>query len=130
MSVSTPADPKPATDAVTNPDPATAASSNAAPAPPSMEVKLPANFAAMKTGEKVKIPVLVNSSAAFRSAVVGIKFDSKKLAVRSVAFGDVFGSSLAGSAVTPFVNANGKMYVTLTVPDGVAPLQTGVLAYV
>jgi general secretion pathway protein D len=121
-SVSTSVDPKPA--AAKNTDAETAL------APPNTEVKLPATIAAMKAGEKVKIPVLVNSSAAFRSAVVGLKFDSKKLAVRSVSFGDVFGASLAGTTVTPFVNENGKMYVTLTVPDGAAPLQTGVLAYV
>jgi hypothetical protein len=84
----------------------------------------------MKAGEKVKVPVLVNSSTSFRSALVGLKFDPQKLAVRSVTFGDVFGSKLAGSAVTPFVNENGKMYVTLALPEGAAPLQTGILAYV
>jgi cohesin domain-containing protein len=103
---------------------------NAAPEKPNSEIKLPISMAAMKTGDKVKIPVLVNSSTSFRSAVVGLKFDSTKLAVKSVAFGDVFGSKLAGSAVTPFVNENGKMYVTLALADGAAPLQTGVLAYV
>jgi uncharacterized protein YijF (DUF1287 family) len=52
------------------------------------------------------------------------------MAVRSVSFGDVFGSTLAGTSATPFVNENGKMYVSLASPEGAAPLQTGVLAYV
>lgn len=98
--------------------------------PLNSEIKLPASIAEMKTGEKVKIPILVNSSAAFRSAVVGLRFDSRKMAVRSVAYGDVFGPTLAGSAAAPFVNENGKMYVTLAVPNGAVPLQAGVLAYV
>ncbi|MEP6849024.1 MAG: secretin N-terminal domain-containing protein, partial [Acidobacteriota bacterium] len=97
---------------------------------PTGDIKVPATFAEMKTGEKVKIPVLVNTSAGFRSAVFGIKFDAKKLAVRSVTYGDVFGGTLAGAAASPFLNADGKMYVSLSMADGVAPGQAGVLAYI
>jgi hypothetical protein len=100
------------------------------PEPPSVELRLPTSFADMKAGDKAKIPVLVNSSTGFKSATVGLNFDSAKLAVRSVTFGDVFGAALAGSKAAPFVNDNGKMYVTLSLPDGVAPLQVGVLAFV
>ena len=94
------------------------------------EIKLPTTFAEMKKGEKLKIPVLVSSSAGFRSAVFGIKFDDKKLAVRSVSYGDVFGGTLAGSAASPFLNSDGKMYVSLSLADGVTPVQAGVLAYI
>jgi len=106
-------------------------SENAAPEQkPNSEIKLPVSMTAMKAGDKVKVPILVNSSTSFRSALVGLKFDPKKMAVRSVSFGDVFGSTLAGTSATPFVNENGKMYVSLASPEGAAPLQTGVLAYV
>lgn len=84
----------------------------------------------MKTGDKTKIAVYVDGSAAFRSAVLGLKFDDKKLAIRSVHYGDVFGSSLASTAATPFLNQNGKMYVSLSTSDQAAPLASGVIAYI
>ena len=90
---------------------------------------LPA-FNSMKRGQTVKIPVTVKAGSMFRSAVLGLKFDPSKVVVKAVTFGDVFGSDLAGQSATPFVNENGKMYVSLSMAKGSAPTSAGVLAYV
>ena len=37
---------------------------------------------------------------------------------------------MAGSAASPFLNSDGKMYVSLSLSDGVTPVQAGVLAYI
>jgi hypothetical protein len=84
----------------------------------------------LKKGQKFKLPVTVNSSTAFRSAVLGVRFDDKLVAVRSVSFGDVFGAALANKQAAPYMNQDGKMFVSLTMPDGTAALTTGVLAYI
>ena len=97
---------------------------------PNVELTFGSDIPTMKTGEKVKIPIMVKSSGAFRSAVLGLRFDNKKLAVRSVTYGDVFGMGIANSAVSPFLNQNGKMFVSLS-PAGLTLTGTqGVLAYV
>jgi len=84
----------------------------------------------MKKGEKTKLAVMIKSATAFRSAVLGLKFDASKVAVRSVSFGDVFGASLAQTSVTPFLNQSGKMFVSLSSPKDVAENSSGILAYV
>jgi general secretion pathway protein D len=94
------------------------------------ELSIPGFIKEMKTGEKVVIPVMVKSSAAFRSAVLGMRFDPAKVAVRTVTFGDVFGESMANTTVAPFINQDGKMFVSLSLKDGVAPGSFGILAYV
>jgi hypothetical protein len=94
-----------------------------------VELTLP-TLTEMKKGQTVTIPVSVKAASPFRSAVLGLKFDSAKLAVRSVTFGDVFGSSFAGRTVTPFINQNGKMFVSLALENGEAPMLTGIVAYV
>ena len=94
------------------------------------ELSLPSFMKEMKRGDKVVIPVMVKSSAAFRSAVLGMKFDPTKMAVRSVVFGDVFGETALNMAATPFLNQGGKMFVSLSLKDGVAPGSFGILAYV
>ncbi|MBK7394546.1 MAG: hypothetical protein IPI64_14835 [Chloracidobacterium sp.] len=81
----------------------------------------------MKAGERLKIPVLIDGAGNFRSAVMGLKFDVKKVAVRSVSYGDVFGVT-ANTLATPFLNQNGKMYVSLTSKDDANA--AGVFAYV
>jgi general secretion pathway protein D len=81
----------------------------------------------MRAGEKIKIPVMLTGSGMLASAVVGLKFDDKAVAIRSVSYGDLFGLT-ANSAATPFLNQNGKMYVSLTSKDAVAA--NGVLAYI
>ena len=84
----------------------------------------------MKAGEKIKIPVLVNGNGKFQSAVIGLNFDSSKVAVRSVSFGDAFGATAANGAATPFLNQNGKMYVSLLTKDGLEIVGAGTLAFI
>ncbi len=84
----------------------------------------------MKAGEKTRVAVLVRTATAFRSAVLGLKFDDKKLAVRGIAFGDVFGAEIAGKAATPFLNQNGKTFVSLASPKDAAENSSGILAYI
>ena len=86
--------------------------------------------AAMKAGEKIKVAIMVDGDSAFRSALLGLRFDDKKLAVRSVSFGDVFGAAMANTAATPFLNQNGKMYVSLISTKDSAENSSGILAYV
>jgi general secretion pathway protein D len=74
---------------------------------------------AMTRGQRATIAVSIASGSDIGSAVIGLKFDPKKLAVRGVSYGDVFGPANARSAAIPFLNQNGKMYVTLTSGSGV-----------
>ena len=108
-------------------------SDNVAPAltrAASAELSLPSFFKEMKRGDKVTIPVMVKSTAAFRSAMLGLKFDHEKIAVRNVTYGDVFGELFASKSVTPYINQDGKMFVSLALENGVAPGSFGILAYV
>jgi hypothetical protein len=73
---------------------------------------------------------MVKSATAFRSAVLGLRFDNTKLAVRSVSFGDAFGTDLANTPSTPFLNQNGKMNVSLSSPKDSAQNTSGVLAFI
>ena len=84
----------------------------------------------MKAGEKTKVAILVRSATAFRSAVLGLKFDDKKLAIRSVGYGDVFGADMAQTNAPPFLNQSGKMYVSLSTARDVAQNSSGILAYI
>lgn len=97
---------------------------------PHVELTLTSSLPEMKAGEKTRIPVMVKSSGPFRSAVLGLKFDDKKLAVRSVIFGDVFGMGLANTVAPPFLNQNGKMFVSLAAADKTLAATDGVLAFV
>jgi hypothetical protein len=76
------------------------------------------------------VPIVIDGSAAFRSATLGLTFDDKKFAVRSVAFGDVFGAKVANTSVIPFLNQNGKMYVTLSPAEAAMQGNNGIIAYV
>lgn len=84
----------------------------------------------MRAGEKTRIAVILRSPSPFRSAVLGLKFDPQKLSVKSVAFGDLFGTEFAHKTVTPFLNQDGKMYVTLSVSKDIRGNNSGVLAYI
>ncbi len=97
---------------------------------PVAELQISWNLAAMKKGEKMKIPVMVKSATLFRSAVLGLRFDDKKLAVRSVSFGDIFGAGIANTNADPFLNNNGRMNVSLSLPQGTVGSGSGILAYV
>lgn len=97
---------------------------------PKADVRFLPNLSEMKTGEKTKIAVMVRSATAFRSAVLGLKFDAAKVAIRSVSFGDIFGGDLSGKAAAPYLNQNGKMYVSLSSPKNTAENSSGILAYI
>ena len=99
------------------------------PVAPNAEIQFLPALPEMKTGEKTKIAILVKSAAAFRSAVLGVKFDASKIALRSVSYGEVFGDS-SGKAATPFLNQNGKMYVSLAAAKNTAENTSGILAYI
>jgi general secretion pathway protein D len=102
---------------------------DAATVSPQVELTL-AELPEMKAGEKRRVPVMIKGTAPFRSAVLGLQFDSKKVAVTSVLLGDVFGMGFANTAANPFLNQNGKMYVSLLVPDKTLAATEGVLAFV
>jgi general secretion pathway protein D len=99
-------------------------------AAPTASLSILPTLSEMKTGEKVKLAVMVKSATAFRSAVVGLKFDAAKVAVRTVSYGDVFGAGMAQTAATPFINQNGRMYVNLSSPKDVAENSSGILTYI
>lgn len=110
--------------------PIAAETSSASATSSTAEISLPSFFREMKVGEKMVVPVMVKSSAAFRSAVLGVKYDASKVAIRKVTFGDVFGEAMAGQSIDPFKNNDGKMFVSLSMKEGVAPGSFGILAYV
>ena len=83
----------------------------------------------LKAGEKYKAAIMVDASANFRSAVVGLKFDDKKMAIRSVSLGDLFGADATGSAVLPFLNQNGKMFASFSSAAG-STAGSGVIGYI
>ncbi|MFN0138585.1 MAG: secretin N-terminal domain-containing protein [Pyrinomonadaceae bacterium] len=95
----------------------------------SIEMSIGAQLAEMKAGEKAKIPVVIQGDGKLMSAVIGLKFDDKKLAVRSVSYGDIFGAN-ANTLATPFLNQNGKLYVSLIAKDEKAVAANGVLAFI
>ena len=97
---------------------------------PIAELQFLPNLPEMKAGEKTKIAVMVKSPAAFRSAVLGLMFDPKKLAVRSVSFGEVFGAGLAQTAAVPFLNERGKTFVNLSSAKDTSENSSGILAYI
>lgn len=97
---------------------------------PKAEVRFLPNLPEMKTGEKTKIAVMVRSATAFRSAVLGLKFDAQKLAIRSVSYGDIFGGDLVSKTAAPYLNQNGKMYVSLSSSKNTAENSSGILAYI
>ncbi len=99
-------------------------------AAPLAQLQFLTNLPDMTTGEKTKIAVMVKSATAFRSAVLGLRFDPKKIAVRSVSFGDVFGASLAQTKAAPFMNQNGKTFVSLSSAKDIAENTSGILAYI
>lgn len=97
---------------------------------PKAEIQFLPALGEMKKGEKTKIAVMIKSATGFRSAVLGLKFDANKLAVRSVSYGDVFGGDFAGKEKSPYLNLNGKAYVSLAPPKDTAENASGILAFI
>lgn len=96
---------------------------------PTAEITFAQALPKMKAGEKTIIQVLVKSGTAFRSAVMALKFNARKLAVRDVSFGEVFGS-LAQTKTVPFLNQNGKMFVSLSASKDASEFSSGTLAFI
>lgn len=97
---------------------------------PTAEVRFLPNLPEMKAGEKTKIAVMVKSASAFRSSVLGLAFDNKKLSVKSVSFGEVFGRAMAQTSAPPFFNQGGKTYVSLASAKDISENSAGILAYI
>jgi general secretion pathway protein D len=96
---------------------------------PKAEIRLLSGLPEMKAGEKMKVAVLIKTATTLRSAVLGLKFDPAKVAVRSVQFGDIFSGGVAQSSVTPYVNTGGMMRVSLSSEKDVSASSSGILAY-
>lgn len=99
-------------------------------AKPMSELVFPEALPELKKGEKAKIAVAVKGSSLFRSAVLGLRFDDKRLAVRSITLGEVFGVDASKTTVAPFINNDGKMFVSLALASGGVTAASGVLAIV
>ncbi|HEX2640257.1 MAG TPA: cohesin domain-containing protein, partial [Pyrinomonadaceae bacterium] len=99
-------------------------------AKPQVSISLPSELPTLKPGERTKIAVTASNSAAFRSAVLGLRYDSSKFAVRSIEYGDIFGAGAANKAAMPFLNENGKTNVSFSLPEGTVAAGNGILAYV
>ncbi|MDM7921582.1 MAG: secretin N-terminal domain-containing protein [Pyrinomonadaceae bacterium] len=84
--------------------------------------------APLKAGQRVRIAVKAESSAAFRSAVLGLRLDEKAVVVRSVMYGDMFGPALANGVVQPYMNQNGRVFFSVAHPDGAVESNVGSLA--
>jgi general secretion pathway protein D len=95
---------------------------------PSAEVRLNAAATSMKAGEKSRIAVQLNGEGTFSSATIGVKFDARKFAVRSITLGEAFGDA-ANRVVTPFLNQSGKAYFSITADAGKTAAASGVIAY-
>ncbi len=100
------------------------------PANPVAELQFLPGIRQMKAGEKTKLAVIIRSSKAFNSAVIGLAFDETKLAVKTVELGEVFGEANLRKPAVPFINQSGKMFVTLSVPNDAGDNKSGVLAYI
>lgn len=103
---------------------------NSSAAARAMGLTFGSELSEMKVGDKIRMPVRIDGNGTFASAVVGLKFDPAKVAVRTVSFGDVFGSTAVNTDVLPFINQNGKMYVSLLSRDGKEVPAAGTLAYI
>ena len=104
---------------------------NAATASPDsgVSLKFGLQLPEMKAGETIKVPVVLDGTGSFRSAVLGLKFDPAKVAVSGVTYGDLFGLH-ANAAATPFLNQEGKMYVSLGGKEASDMPATGIVAYI
>jgi len=83
----------------------------------------------MAKGERTKIAVVIDGSSNFATAVLGFKYDAKKLAIRGITLGSAFGDTMLDQAALPFLNKGGKTFVSLNAADGVTTAN-GVLAFI
>ncbi|MBX3244974.1 MAG: hypothetical protein KF685_11000 [Acidobacteria bacterium] len=97
---------------------------------PSARLSISEEMPQLKAGQRIKVPVMIDASSKFSSAILGLSFDQSRLAVRSVSHGDVFGPALTGSVASPFVNNGGRMFVSLAMLAGTADAGKGTLAII
>ncbi len=83
----------------------------------------------MKKGDTFRLPVFVKSVSMFQSAVLGVRYMSASVRIKSVTLGDVFGTA-DGTAVNPFLDEGGRTYVTLSPQNGTAQNPSGILAWI
>lgn len=95
---------------------------------PQAEFAFGGELAEMTKGQKMIVPVMIKSAAPFRQAIVALKFDDQKLAVRAVSYGDIFGTDQVRAVASPYLNKGGKMFVSLNSAASVEG--AGILAYV
>ena len=88
-----------------------------------------ADVPSLEMGKIYRIPVMIEAAGSFNSAVLGLSFDEQRIAVRSVIFGEVFGPRSATPAA-PFLNQNGKLYVSLRGDSGELFRSSGTLAII
>lgn len=93
------------------------------------KVTFGADVPSLEMGKIYRIPVMIEAAGSFNSAVLGLSFDEQRIAVRSVIFGEVFGPRSATPAA-PFLNQNGKLYVSLRGDSGELFRSSGTLAII
>jgi general secretion pathway protein D len=110
----------------------TSVKNNSGSTVPQAELSLfmPSDIKTLKAGERATISVLIKSDASFNSAVLALGFDPKKIAVRKVSYGEVFGKTLTETEAKPHFNSNGKLYATLSTENSIKIEGNDVLAYV
>jgi len=84
----------------------------------------------MTKGERAVIAVRVESRDQIGSAVLGLKFDSKMLAVKKISYGEAFGKEMEGIEAMPFINQNGKTYVSMVSREGIQAGVSGTIAFI
>lgn len=83
----------------------------------------------MTKGQRAKIAVVIDGNTSFATAVLGFKYDAKKLAIQSITLGGAFGETMLDQVALPFLNKGGKTFVSLNAADGVTTTN-GVLAFI
>jgi hypothetical protein len=95
---------------------------------PQAEFAFGAELTEMAKGQKIVVPVLIKSAAPFRQTVLALKYDDQKVAIRSVTYGDIFGTDQSKSIANPYLNKGGKTFISL---NAISPVTgSGILAYV
>jgi general secretion pathway protein D len=95
---------------------------------PQAEFSFGAELPEMTKGTKMIVPVLVKSAADFRLAILALKYDDQKLAVRAINYGEIFGVQQSKSSAAPYLNKGGRTFVALTSSTSVG--ESGVMAYI
>jgi general secretion pathway protein D len=95
---------------------------------PQAEFRFGAEIPEITKGTKMIVPVLVKSETPFRLAILALKYDEQKLAVRGVTYGEIFGAEQSKTSIIPYLNKGGRTFVSLNSASSVS--ESGVLAYI